>query len=297
VNDLAARGDGSAPGLAIGDRVRSTARPEWGLGRVASAPNAGKVCVLFREAGPRTLALLHAKLERVADGADAWLDLLSLGPVAPDPPHASPLQSAQRFLASYPKGFRDPRYRERERAPLEAAHAILRSALSREGLRAAARSHRFEPVCRAACEAVAAARCVPPADASLLRRSLEASRARSSFGAALAELFYGRGAPESRVERFGAALEGLGASRWSLATFFAFARHPGEHAFLRPGEAPLAAAVLRFDLAFRPAVNGETYARLLALARALSAEISDLAPADAFDLRAFLRHVAAGAGR
>lgn len=285
--------------LAIGDRVRSSARPEWGLGRVASTPNGGKLCVLFREAGSRTLALLHAKLERVEQGeaADAWLDLLSLAPVAPDPSHTSPLQAAQRFLAAYPGGFRDPRYRERERAPLEAAHSLLRTALSRESLRAAARSRRFEPVCRAACEALSLARLVPSADGTLLRRALEASRARGRFGAALTDLFYGRGAPEAKLARFGVALEELGASRWSLATFFAFARHPGEHAFLRPGETPLAAAALRFDLGFRPAVNGETYARLLALVQALRQEIAELEPADGFDANAFLRSIAAAAAR
>jgi hypothetical protein len=292
--ELSLRSPVSLPALAIGDRVRSAARPEWGPGRVASAPNGGKVSVLFREAGPRTLSLLHAKLEPIAEheGADAWLELLSLEPVAPELPHTSPRQAAERFLSAYPEGFRDPRYQRRERAPLQAAQSILRETLSRESLRAAGRSRRCEPVCRAACEALSAAKLVSAADAALLRRALESSGARTRFGAALADLFYSRQAPEVRVERFGAALEAIGACRWSLATFFGFARHPDQHAFLRPGETPAAAAALRFDLRFRPAVNGETYARLLRLVRALGAELADLEPADAFDVHAFLRSVA-----
>ncbi len=295
--NLLARSSVPLPDLAIGDRVRSSARPEWGPGRVASAPNGGKVCVLFREAGPRTLSLLHAKLEPIAEHerADAWLELLSLEPVAPERPHTSPRQAAERFLLANPGGFRDPRYLRRERSPLEAAHAILRAALSRESLRAAGRSRRYEPICRAACEALSAAKLVPAADGALLRRALETSGARTRFGAALSDLFYSRQAPETRVERFAVALEGIGACRWSLATFFAFARHPDQHAFLRPGETPLAAAALRFDLGFRPAVNGETYARLLRLARALSEELVDLEPADFFDVHAFLRSIAAAA--
>ena len=283
--------------VAIGDRVRSSARPEWGPGRVASAPNGGKVCVVFREAGSRTLSLLHAKLETIADDepADAWLDLLSLAPVAPEPPHQSPRQAAERFLQTYPRGFRDPHYQRRERSPLEAAHAVLRGTLSRENLRAAGRSRRFEPVCRAACEAISAAKLVPLADAACLRRALETSGSRTRFGAALADLFYGRQAPEVRVERFAAALDGLGACRWSLATFFAFARHPDQHVFLRPGETPLAAAALRVDLGFRPAVNATTYARLLRLARGLCVELAELEPADFFDVHTFLRSIAAAA--
>ena len=113
--------------------MRSTARPEWGPGRVASAPNGGKVCVLFREAGARTLSLHHAKLERLGDDdrGDAWLELLSLEPIAPEPAYVSPRQAAERFLATWPDAFRDAGYRSRERAPLEAAQAILRGSLSR----------------------------------------------------------------------------------------------------------------------------------------------------------------------
>jgi len=283
--------------LAVGDRVRSSARPEWGLGRVASAQSGGKVCVVFREAGPRTLSLVHAKLEPIGDGEppDAWLDLLSLAPVAPQPAHQSPRQAAERFLATYPRGFRDPAYVRLERGPLEAAHAILRRTLSREGLRTAGRSRRFEPVCKAACEALSAAKLVPAADGALLRRALESSALRTRFGTALADLFYGRQGPEARVERFAAALEELGACRWSLATFFAFARQPDQHVFLRPGETPLAAAALRVDLAFRAAVNAETYSRLLRLARCLSAELAELEPADFFDVNAFLRSIASAA--
>jgi hypothetical protein len=62
--------------------------------------------------------------------------------------------------------------------------------------------------------------------------------------------------------------------------------------FLRPPETPLAAAALRFDLAFRPEVNGETYARLLRLAHALAHELAEFEPEDLFDVHALLRTVA-----
>jgi hypothetical protein len=291
--------DDFALDFALGDRVRSTARPEWGPGRVASAPNGGKLCVLFREAGPRTLSLQHAKLERLGDEArrDTWLELLSLEPIAPERAYLSPRQAAERFLTTYPEGFQDEGYRSRERAPFEAAQAILRGSLSREGLRAAARSRRFEPVCRAACEAITAAKLVPAADATLLRRALETSPARARFGAALSDLFYGRQAPESRVERFATALDGISACRWSLATFFGFVRAPEQHAFLRQAETPLAAAALRYDIAFRPAVNAETDLRLLGLVRALGEAIAELEPTDGFDVYAFLRSIAGAASR
>ena len=47
------------------DRVRMPAKPEWGLGQVIQNPAAGKVFVLFREAGEKTLSLKHATLVSV----------------------------------------------------------------------------------------------------------------------------------------------------------------------------------------------------------------------------------------
>lgn len=282
--------------LAIGDRVCSTARPEWGLGRVASSPSAGKLSVLFREGGARTLALAYAKLERIADGerTDGWLELLSLEPVSAAP-HVSPTQAAARFLARHPDGFRDEGYLRRERGPFEAAREILRGALSRESLRSAQRSRRWEPVCRSALEALAAAKLVPSGDVTLLRRALEASGARRCFGSALGDLLHGRRAPEERVAAFATALRELDVARWSLATFFAFARAPEQHLLLRPGETPAAAAALRFDIEYRAEVNSATYARLLRLAHALAKEVAALEPADLFDVHAILRSIAAPA--
>jgi len=287
----------SAPEFAVGERVRSTARPEWGLGRVASSPSSGKISVVFREGGARTLALSHAKLERVADEerADGWLDLLSLGPVSSSRPHVSPAQAAARFLALHPDGFRDDGYLQRVRKPFEAAREIVRGSLSRDSLRSAVRSRRWEPVCRSALEALAAAKLVPSTDVSLLRRALEASGARRCFGTALVELLHGRHAPEERVVDFATALRELGASRWSLATFFAFARAPEHHLLLRPGETSAAAAALRVDIEFRAEVNGATYARLLRLAHALAEEVAELEPADLFDVHSLLRSIAAPA--
>jgi len=97
------------------------------------------------------------------------------------------------------------------------------------------------------------------------------------------------------VVAFASALRELDAARWSLATFFAFARFPEQHLLLRAGETPAAAAALRFDIEFRPEVNAATYARVLRLARALTAELASLEPADLFDIHALLRCVAAPA--
>jgi hypothetical protein len=257
----------------------------------------GRIGVLFREAGELTLSLAHAKLEWLGDGAagDAWLERLSLAPVAPGVAYVSPRAAMARFLETYPDGFHDERYRSGERAALEAAQAILREALSRDALRTAVRGRRWGPACAAATRALAAAKLVSAADAALLRQALAAPSARGPFVTALNELFHGRQPAVVRFERFASALDGIGASRWSLATFFGFVRLPEQHMFLRQGETTLAASALRFDLGFRPEPNGATYGRLLELADGVGAELGALGPEDRFDVHALLRSVARGA--
>jgi len=283
--------------FAVGDRVRSPSRPDWGAGRVTRAAAAGRIGVLFREAGELTLSLAHAKLEWLGDGerSDAWLERLSLAPVAPGAAHVSPRAAMARFLEAYPDGFRDERYRSGERAALESAQAILREALSRDALRTAVRGRRWGPCCAAATRALSVAKIVSPADAALLRQALATPSARGPFVTALNELFHGRQPAVARFERFAGALEAIGAPRWGLVTFFGFARCPEQHMFLRQGETPLAASALRFDLGFRPEPNAATYARLLELALCLEAELGALGPEDRFDLQALLRSIARGA--
>ena len=52
------------------DRVKMPTKPEWGMGQVLRNPAAGKVCILFREAGEKILSLKHAKLVGV-EGEEA----------------------------------------------------------------------------------------------------------------------------------------------------------------------------------------------------------------------------------
>ena len=93
---------------------------------------------------------------------------------------------------------------------------------------------------------------------------------------------------EARFKRFTGVLGGLGAAKWTLATYFPFIRFPGEHFFLKPTLTQNAAMLCRFDLGYRPEPNRVTYRRLLAFARVLSEVIGELEPADMFDLQAFV---------
>ena len=103
-------------------------------------------------------------------------------------------------------------------------------------------------------------------------------------------------APAGRLGAFVGALAELDAARWTLATVYPFLCHPDEWMLVRPAELETAAALFRFDLGLRPAVDRASYGRVLSLVRVVGDAIAELEPADLFDVQALLRTVAAEAG-
>jgi hypothetical protein len=265
---------------------------------VATSPAAGKVCVLFREAGEKVLSLRHAKLELLGSGAspDPWLESMRLDPARSGSRYVGPRQAMEIFTARYPDGFRDERYRGEERSTRLAAQELVRRELSSAALRSGPRTKRLEAACTAAQRVLTRSGLVFPTDRALLRRALAKPAGRARFAGALDDLLHGRGAPDARFVGFVAALGELDAARWTLATVFPFLCHPDEWMLVRPAELETAAALFRFDLGLRPEIDRVSYGRVLGLARVVGEAIAELEPADLFDVQAFLRTVAAEAG-
>lgn len=272
------------------DRVRMPAKPEWGMGQVLRDPASGKVCILFREAGEKILSLKHAKLVGVEgeEARDQWLDNLNLEAALPGSRYLGPREAAETFLAKYPGGFRDEAYLEGERAPKTAAHELMGELLDQETVALLLEGGQFEDVCSRALRVIGKTDLVFPSDRMSLSKALKVEPQREVFATALADQLYGDEDAEIRFKRFAGVLEGLGAAKWTLATYFPFIRFPGEHFFLKPTLTQNAALLCRFDLSYRPEPNRATYRRLLAFARLLSEVIGELEPADMFDLQAFV---------
>jgi hypothetical protein len=272
------------------DRVRMPAKPEWGMGQVMRDPAAGKVCILFREAGEKVLSLKHAKLVGVEgeEAHDLWLDNLNLEVSPPGSRYLGPREAAETFLAKYPGGFRDQAYLEGERASKVAAHELMKELLDQEALTLLREGGQIEDVCTRALRVIGKTDLVFPSDRTALSRALKVEDQRDRFASALADQLYGDDDAESRFKRFTDTLEGLGAARWTLATYFPFIRFPGEHFFLKPTLTQNAAVLCRFDLGYRPEPNRLTYRRLLTFAHLLGEVLGTLEPADMFDLQAFV---------
>jgi hypothetical protein len=276
--------------LAKDDRVRMPAKPEWGLGQVMQNPAAGKVCVLFREAGEKTLSLKHATLVSIEgeEASDPWLDNLSLDASKLGSRYVGPRQAIEIFLEKYPGGFQEPAFLEEERAPKVAAHELILKLLDRDVLRELLEAGDFPKVGTSALRVIGKTNLVYPADRLALTRALKVSGNPERFARALEDHLYGADDPATRFKRFADVLTELGAARWTLCTYFSFVRFPKEYMLLKPTVTQNAAARCRFELAYRPQPNRITYGRLLTIVRILNDVIAELRPADMFDVQSFM---------
>ena len=86
------------------DRVKMPTKPEWGLGQVIQEPASGKVAILFREVGRKTLSLKHAKLINVEgdEASDPWLDHLDSATLGQDTRYLGPREAVAAFLEKFP---------------------------------------------------------------------------------------------------------------------------------------------------------------------------------------------------
>jgi hypothetical protein len=271
------------------DRIRMPARPEWGLGRVLQEPAAGKVCVLFREAGEKVLSLKHAQMEAVAGEAarDSWLDNVELEPKHA-PPYLGPRDALRGFLEKYPGGLRDPRFLSEQREPLEAARVMVVELLDRDATQTLVDAGKHGELCERVLRIVSKTSLVLPSDRMALSRALKREENRTRFAPALHDLLYGSDDPDVRFKHFAAMLAAIGAAKWTLATSFPFLRFPEEHMVMRPAVTQQAAGRCRFQLDYRPELDRRTYGRLLAFARVLREELASLSPADHFDVQGFV---------
>ncbi len=275
------------------DRVRMPAKPEWGMGRVLQEPAAGKVSILFREAGEKVLSLKHALMEPVEGDAarDVWLD--NVDPDSKNAPHyLGPREALSAFIERYPGGLRDPGFLADARQPLENARALMLELLDRDAVRGFVQAEKHAEICERALRVVSKTNLVLPSDRMALARSLKLEENRVRFAPALSDLLYGSEDPDQRFKLFAAMLFSIGAAKWTLATTFTFLRFPEEHMVMRPALTQQAAARCRFQLDYRPELDRRTYGRLLAFARMLCEAMESLTPADHFDAQGIVAFLA-----
>jgi hypothetical protein len=193
----------------------------------------------------------------------------------------------ESFLRQFPGGFEDAKYVKFERAYKVAASDLLKKTLSAEELNRLLKAGDHSEVCRRALAVVSRTNLVSPSEKMDLQNGLT-GEGLVQFSRALADLLYGSSSSQDRFERFAKMLEGIGAAKWTIATYFRFLAEPETEMFLKAEATKAAAEACGIELNYRPDLNWQTYQSLLAVAASLREAIGDLRPRDMIDVQGFI---------
>ena len=281
--------------LKKGERVRHPIRAEWGLGEVLADSNGEKVRVFFVGVGEKTISLKHVMLDCIPkdEAAHPVLDNLCV-PTESGRKYQSLPESIQRFLERFPQGFYGDRFAEAERNYKVRAHQLAQELLSKGELAQLLSANQWEEVCRRALRISNATNLIFPNEKMALKGGLEMPASQQAFAKSLFDLLYGEDDLKWRFERYADILEGIGAAKWTIATYFLFIVYPAEYVFLKPTVTQNAADISGFEIKYRPDLNWNTYASVLAFANYLKAELVELSPRDMIDVQSFLWCIAPG---
>lgn len=272
--------------FAVGDRVGHPARPEWGPGEILAVSGESKFTVYFALIGPKLLK--NVALVRLT-GPESSHPLLEnrVRSGKRGAKSRSIVQIKESFLRQFPGGFEDTRYVKYERAYKVAASELLKQTLAPEELRLLLGAGDHAEVCRRALAVISRTNLVFPNEQMDLREGMTGEGS-ALFSRGLADLLDGSSSSRDRLERFWKMLEGVGAAKWTIATYFHFLAEPETQMFLTPEATKAAAEACAFELNYRPDLNWRTYETLLAFSAFLKEAIEDLQPRDMIDLQGFI---------
>jgi hypothetical protein len=290
--------EGTSMSLKQADRVKHPGQAEWGLGEVLEDSNGETVRVFFVGAGEKRLSLKHVTLNRIPtdEAAHPLLDNLRAPAKGGRHRYQSLSESIERFLERYPQGFCDERFVKEERGYKVEAHEKAQNCLSQRELARLLSVNDGVEVCRRAVSVSRATNLIFPNEKMALEDGLQLPAHQPAFATALCHLLYGDDDLQPRFERYADILEGIGAAKWPIATYFLFIVYPEKYMFLKPIITKNTAEMLRFEIHYRSDLNWRTYTSVLGFANYLKAELIDegLVPRDMIDVQSFMWCISPG---
>jgi hypothetical protein len=208
-------------------------------------------------------------------------------------PRRGPDRCRRRFLAVFPRGFRDETYVEYERGYKAAAAQSWQEELGAQRHRELLRQGRFADVAATAVRIESRTNLLFSFEKMAVRDAVRDPRGARAFAEGLYDLLHGRGDERRRFERWCEVLASLPRRQtrvltWPVATVFPFIGQPARHVFLKPIVTRTAAADYGFDFRYRPGPAWEPYASLLAFAARIRRDLRDLRPRDMIDIQSFI---------
>ena len=206
---------------------------------------------------------------------------------------AGPARARRRFLALFPKAFRDETYIEFERGYKAAAARAWQEHLGQAQHGALLRARRYADVAQLAVRIESRTNLLFSFEKMAVRDAVRQPAGARAFAEGLYDLLYDREEPAQRFARWCEVLAALPRRQtrvltWPVATVFGFIAQPDRHIFLKPTVTRIAAAEYGYPLAYRSRPDWDTYAGVLEFAVRIRRDLRDLRPRDMIDLQSFM---------
>jgi hypothetical protein len=294
--------------LSTGACVRHLKCSDWGLGLVLSLRAGNKVDVYFERHPSNAVVTLKAdpSLIRLSKTAPTppliqYRDRL-FTPVKkskhrnkapPPPPEITHQEAVRRFLALFPRGFRDDAYIEQERNYKMAAHSIFADGLPARERAKLLKSGEVANLIDRLQYIEGKTNLLSPFEKARLRDGLRDHRTAMPFLGALFAMLDAPVITEAHFNALARSIEALPAPRgrvdtWPIATIFPFLAQPDRHMFLKPIVTKAAAARVGIDLFYEANLNWKTYSQTLELGRVLLKELAPYGCRDMIDVQSFV---------
>jgi len=204
-----------------------------------------------------------------------------------------PLRCRRRFLAIFPRGFRDDEYVEFERGYKEAAGEEWRDQLGQRRYRELLLRREHTEIAARAVRIESRTNLLFSFEKMALRDAVRNPDGARAFARGLYDLLHGRGDTRRRFERWCDVLATLPRRQtrvltWPVATVFGFIAQPDRHIFLKPIVTRIAAQEYGFELRYRSRPEWATYESLLEFAARVRRDLRDLRPRDMIDVQSFM---------
>ena len=126
-----------------------------------------------------------------------------------------------------------------------------------------------------------------------VRDAVKSAAGARAFADGLIDLLHGPGELRDRFERWVDVVGRLPRKQtrvltWPLVTVFGFLARPEEQIFLKPNVTRRAATAYGFEFHYESRPTWDTYGSLVAFARTVRRDVSDLRPRDMIDLQSFI---------
>lgn len=206
---------------------------------------------------------------------------------------AAAVKARRKFLGFFPKGFADATYVDWERDYKWSAHRRWRETLAAPLFAARLRAQDFAGIARDAIAIEARTNLLFSFEKMALRDAVKSADGAAAFAQGLYDFLHGDGDPAARFDRWCQVLARLPRRQtrvltWPVATVFGFIAQPLTHFYVKPNVTRAAAAAYGYDLDYSSKPSAAAYAKLVAFARRVRADIAVMRPRDMIDLQSFI---------